>query len=308
MRFAVTYPLISHPSPPELMTGRSVIRFSQAAERAGFDAISFTDHPAPSHRWLQAGGHDAFDPFVALTMCAAVTDRIRLIPNILVLPYRNPFIVAKAAASLDSLSGGRFTLAVAAGYLRSEYRALGVDFDERNELFEEALEVIRGIWRHDDFSYAGRHFDAQGQTANPKPEVLPPVWIGGNSRLARRRVARHGDGWKPFPAPATLADTARTPPLETVDDLAVMLDELWELVHAEGRRPSDIDVSFGSSAGGDAGADDFDPDARLAALHDLAALGVTWMDVSVPGDSIDHAIDTLERFGETVIARAAAST
>lgn len=301
MKFAVTYPLVSHPCDPALVTPDALATFSRTAERTGFDAIGFTDHPAPTHRWLHAGGHDALDPFVALTFCAAVTERIRLIPNILVLPYRNPFLVAKATATLDALSGGRFTLAVAAGYLRGEYRALGVDFDERNELFEEAVEVLRGVWREDDFTFAGRHFDAPGQTVHPRPDPVPPLWIGGNSRLARRRVARYGDGWKPFPAPAQLSATARTPPLETIDDLAAMLDELWRFVRDEGRDRRDIDVSFGTGAGGDPAADTFDADARLAALEDLAALGVTWCDVTVPGDSVEHAVDALRRFGDLVI-------
>ncbi len=302
MKFAVTYPMVAHPSDPALTSGEAIARFARAAEQAGIDGIGFTDHPAPTHRWLQAGGHDALDPFVALTWCAAVTERIRLIPNILVLPYRNPFIVAKAAATLDALSGGRFTLAVGTGYLRGEYRALGVDFDERNARFDEAVEVIRGVWSTDDFVHAGTHFEAVGQTANPKPSPLPPVWIGGNSHQARRRVARYGDGWRPFPAPAQLSRTAKTAPLETAADLAVMLDELWELVDAAGRDRSGIDVSFTTTAGGDPTQPGFDAAARLAAIDELAALGVTWCDVGVPGDSVDHAIDGLARIGELVIA------
>src|ERR1700722_8177177 len=101
MHFWVTYPLVSHPYNPEFLTKSGLTRFSMAAEEAGFSGIGFTDHPAPSDRWLQAGGHDALDPFTALAFCAAVTERIRLIPNILVLPYRNPFLVAQAAATLD---------------------------------------------------------------------------------------------------------------------------------------------------------------------------------------------------------------
>ena len=142
MKFWVTYPLVAHPHNPEFLTKSALTRFCVAAEGAGFEGIGFTDHPAPTERWLQAGGHDAVDPFTALSFCAAVTDRLRLIPNILVLPYRNPFLVAKAAATLDAFSGGRFTLAVATGYMRGEYRALGVDFDRRNALFDEAIEVI----------------------------------------------------------------------------------------------------------------------------------------------------------------------
>ena len=188
----------------------------------------------PTHRWLEAGGHDALDPFVALAFCAAVTERMRLIPDILVLPYRNPFLTAKAVASIDALSDGRFILAVATGYLRGEYRALGVDFEERNALFDQAIDVMRGIWTEDDYAYEGHGFLAHGQTVNPKPDPQPPIWIGGNSRLSRRRVARYGDGWSPFPAPPQLATTAKTPALETVQDLAAMLDELWGYVDDAG--------------------------------------------------------------------------
>ena len=95
---------------------------------------------------VAAGGHDALDPFVALTFCSAVTERIRLIPNIVVLPYRHPLIVAKIVATLATLSEDRFTLAVATGYLRGEYRALGIDFEQRNALFDQAVEVLRGMW------------------------------------------------------------------------------------------------------------------------------------------------------------------
>jgi len=111
VRFFVTYPLVAHPCSPDFLTRDALRQFCQTAELNGFDGIGFTDHPAPTAKWLQAGGHDALDPFVALSFCAAVTERIRLIPNIVVLPYRHPLIVAKMVATLDTLSEGRFTLA-----------------------------------------------------------------------------------------------------------------------------------------------------------------------------------------------------
>jgi probable F420-dependent oxidoreductase len=301
MKFWVTYPLLAHPYNPEFLTKEGLTRFCVTAEAAGFAGVGFTDHPAPSDRWLQAGGHDALDPFTALAFCAAVTDRLRLIPNILVLPYRNPFLVAKAAATLDALSGGRFTLAVATGYLRGEYQALGVDFDRRNELFDEAIEVIRGVWSQDDFAHEGLTFSARGQSANPKPDPHPPIWIGGNSRLSRQRVARYGKGWSPFPAPRALSRTTKSAPLESVDDLRPMLDELWQFAEEAGRDPREIDVSFGSTAGGNPGKENFNPQAQLDAVGELAALGVTWSGIGVPGDSLDHALEALQRFGEGVI-------
>jgi probable F420-dependent oxidoreductase len=302
MNYSVTYPLTAHPYNPEFTTKAALTRFCQVAEEAGFAGIGFTDHPAPTERWLKAGGHDALDPFAALAFCAAVTDRMRLIPNILVLPYRNPFVVAKAAATLDALSDGRFTLAVATGYLRGEYRALGVDFEQRNARFDEAIEVIRGVWSEEDFTYEGVTFSAKGQTANPKPVPHPPIWIGGNSRMSRRRVARYGDGWSPFPAPKVLSTTAKTPSLESVDDLRPMLNELWQFMEEAGRDPKSIDVAFGTGAGGDPGKDSFNPEARREADEELAALGVTWSGAGVPGDSLAHALEALQRFGESVIS------
>ncbi len=306
MRFAITYPLVTHPYHPDFVTGAGIARVAAAAEAAGFDGIGFTDHPAPSQRWLEGGGHDALDPFVALAFCAAATERIRLIPNIVVLPYRNPFVVAKAAATLDVLSGGRFTLAVGAGYLKGEFAAVGVDHGERNELFDEALDTIKAIWTSDDVTIEGRHFNARGVTAHPRPvsQPHPPIWIGGNSARARQRVADRGDGWAPFAAPAGLAKTARTVALGTVDELAALVDDLRSRLVAAGRAPDSVDVSFGCRAGGDPATHDFDADAHLAGLAELAAIGVTWVQVGVPGDDIERTVDALQRYGEQVITRA----
>src|ERR1700751_1028375 len=104
MRYAITYPITGHPYNPELGLGPGGAGLAAAAEAAGFHGFGFPDHPAPTQRWLEAGGHDALDPFVAMGFAAARTTTLRLIPNIVVLPYRNPFLVAKAGATLDLLS------------------------------------------------------------------------------------------------------------------------------------------------------------------------------------------------------------
>lgn len=300
MKFWVTYPIVTHGYAPELLDAATIARIARAAEAAGLDGIGFTDHPAPSDKWLRSGGHDAIDPFAALAYLAAVTDTIALIPNIIVLPYRNPFLVAKLAATLDLLSEGRFILSTALGYLRSEYRALGVDFEARNELFDDALEVIRGVWSTDDFAYEGSGYTASGVTANPKPKHVP-IWIGGNSQRTRRRVATHGDAWNPFPASAELARTTGTTRLETIDDLAVMLEYLWERLDEAGRDHASIDVTF-SAPYGAVGVPEFTPARHLEELAKLAAVGVTWTSVSLPADSVDHAVDALAEYGERVIA------
>ena len=305
MKFAITHPMHSHPYNPELVTGAGIARVAAAAEAAGFDGFGFTDHPAPSQRWLESGGHDALDPFVAMGFAAAHTTALRLIPNIVVLPYRNPFIVAKAGATLDLVSGGRFTLAVGVGYLKREFAALGVDFDDRAALFEQSLQVIRDIWTTDDVTIDGKHFTAKGITAHPRPVSVPhpPIWIGGNTAAARTRVAAHGQGWCPFRAPAMLAQTARTAALESPADLAAGIGDLRRRLEEAGRDPSTVDVTFTNHAGGTPGADDFDGDAFVEGVAQLTELGVTWVQVAVPGDSLAHALEAIDQFGADVIAR-----
>lgn len=305
MRFAFTHPMHTHPYNPELVTGAGVAAVAHAAEAAGFHGFGFTDHPAPTQRWLNAGGHDALDPFVAMAFAAAHTTTLRLIPNIVVLPYRNPFVVAKAGATLDLLSEGRFTLAVGVGYLKWEFAALGVSYDHRTELFDEALEVIRRIWTEDDISLAGRHFLASGITVHPRPvsRPHPPIWVGGNTGAARQRVADHGDGWCPFPAAPTLAATARTASLDTPARLATAIEDLRRRLDAAGRDPEGVDITFTNFGGGDPGGHDFDAAAYLDGVAELEKLGVTWLQVTVPGDSRGHLLQTLARFGETVISK-----
>ncbi|KWX24418.1 luciferase [Mycolicibacterium wolinskyi] len=304
MHYSITHPMHTHPYHPDLVSGNGIAAVAAAAEAAGFDGFGFTDHPAPSQRWLDAGGHDALDPFVAMAFAAAGTTTLRLVPNIVVLPYRNPFVVAKSGATLDLLSGGRFTLAVGVGYLKREFAALGVAFDERTELFDEALEVIRAVWTTDELTFEGKHFSARGITAHPRPvsQPHPPIWIGGNTSAARARVARHGDGWCPFAAPPGLAQTAGTAALDSLDKLAAGIDDLRVRLDTADRDAASIDIVFNNFDGGNPGDEDFNADAYLAGVEKLSALGVTWLHVSLPGDSLAHALETVESFGKSVIA------
>lgn len=303
MRFSITHPLVDRPHHPDLVTGPGVSNLARHAEAVGFDAYGFTDHPAPSQRWLESGGHDALDPFAALGFVAAATGHLRLLPNIVVLPYRNPFLVAKAGATLDALSGGRFILSTGAGYLRSEFRALGVDPDERAGRFEEALTVIRAIWTSDELTHEGPHFSARSVTAHPRPTTRPhpPIWIGGNSGAARRRVVEHGDGWAPFPAPPQIAGTSGTATLDTIDGFARAVDDLRRRLDDADRDPATVDISFSCLAGGNPGDDDFDADAQIENVAQLADLGVTWIQVPLPGDSPARAQEAMDRYAEAVI-------
>ncbi|MES4792315.1 MAG: LLM class F420-dependent oxidoreductase [Chloroflexota bacterium] len=213
MRVAVGLPTHRVDRPGGFLTGDAVAEIARAAEEAGFDAVFVTDHPFPGDRWLASGGHHTLDPMVALSFAAAATSRLRLLTNLCVLPYRNPFLVAKAVASLDALSGGRVILGVGAGYLASEFRALGVPFEERNER-TDAIMAIQRAWTGGSPTGRGPGWEASGNTMLPRPHQRPrpPIWVGGNSTRAIRRAVELADGWMPFPNPAAEAERARERP------------------------------------------------------------------------------------------------
>ncbi|MCF6390561.1 LLM class F420-dependent oxidoreductase [Mycobacterium sp. MBM] len=300
MRFVLTHPMHTHPYRPELVTGAGVAAVATTAERAGFDGFGFTDHPAPTQRWLEVGGHDALDPFVAMGYAAAVTSTLRLIPNLVVLPYRNPLLVAKAGATLDVLSGGRFVLAVGVGHLKPEFAALGVDYERRARIVDEALDVIRRVWAEDDVSFAGEHFELRGVTARPRPAVRPQIWIGGNTAAARRRVVTFGDGWCPFAASEILARATRTATMDAEAGLIQGIDDLRRRCDLAQRDFGTIDITF-NGLRGTPGTPEFNADAYLTEISRLATLGVTGMQVSVPGDGLGRALEAIEEFGEVVV-------
>ena len=277
----------------------SVRDIAQAAERAGFSLVGYTDHPAPSAKWLGAGGHPTLDPFAALCFVAAVTSEVRLMTYLAVLPYRNPLLLAKSVATVDRLSGGRFTLVAGTGYLRSEFAALGQPFDERNARFDEAIEVLRAVYVDDDFRFEGATFSAKGVLHDPKPVQLPhpPIWVGGSSRASRERVARFGAGWAPLAVDPLSAGAVRTAPMATDDDLGRGIDDLRSLVEAEGRDLGAISIQLDGAVFADRPAEQI-----LSRSSALAALGVTHLVVR-PTETAPAAIaDELERFGEEVVA------
>ena len=199
---------------------------ARAAETAGFTSVFVTEHPYPEDEWLATGGHHALDPFVALSFAAAATSTLRLFTNLCVVPYRNPFLTAKAAVSLDVLSGGRLTLGVGAGYLEPEFRALGVDFGERNDLLDEALVAMRRAWAEDGVHLRGRHFDVQGHTMLPRPvqATHPPIWVAeGTPERAIRRARRPGRRMDTDAEPRARGARRRSAHLETLDELRGLL-------------------------------------------------------------------------------------
>jgi probable F420-dependent oxidoreductase len=293
IRFAYGIPL-SCPLNPALVSVDALSTLALRAEEAGFGAVYVTEHPAPSQRWREQGGHDALDPFVALSVMSYPTTTLRLLTNLTVLPYRNPFLLAKAAATLDVLSGGRLTLGAGVGYQKSEFAALGVDFETRNERFDEHLEVLRLAWSGQPVEYQGRFVQARGVTSQPPPVQRPgpPVWLGGNSKLTRRRVAEHAQGWMPMPSPRGAPGV----PLETLDDLRGLLAYLREHADAVGRT-APIDVMCVLPGPEVARADQ----STVDMVGRLEEAGVTWLAVNGTGGTVGEASEAMAHFAAGVI-------
>lgn len=280
----------------DMLDAGPVTELAVAAERHGWRGFAFTEHPAPTAKWLETGGHQSLDPFVALSHVAAVTTELKLLSYLAVLPYRNPSSLAKSAATVDRLSNGRFILGAGAGYLKAEYFALGVDFDERNELFDEALDVLPLHWSGEPFDYEGKHFNCRGTIGRPRPVQSPiPIWIGGNSKLTLRRVAERAQGWMPLTGAAEIFSTVRSPQVTSAADIVTRLEMLRELA---GDRFARIDVACAYT---DRSVYDLDSDVERHrdALGRLREIGTTW--IVVPGESAPHprAIEFLQGFAET---------
>jgi probable F420-dependent oxidoreductase len=297
VRFAVQLPTDRVQLGAEYGTAQAVMEMARVAEECGYDAVSVTEHPIPEDEWMRSGGHHALDPFVALSFAAAATESLRLLTNLCVVPYRSAYLTAKSVASLDSLSGGRLIFGCGAGYLEPEFRALGVDFARRNELFDQALREMKRVWDGESHAIGATHHQA---LPRPAQQPHPPIWIGGNSARAMRRAVELGDGWMPILNFPQHVERRRTPALTGPEDLAKRLAEMREHAARSGH-PVPRDVVFMSMAGGTYGKPGFDAAAKRAEIARLEALGVTWLHVSFDTPSRFVWLAQLETFARDFI-------
>lgn len=293
--FSLELPTQRVDAPDEFVTAAAISDIARAAEAAGYAAVHVTDHPAPDAKWLDHGGHHALDPFVALSFAAAATETLRLLTNVYIAAYRNPFLGAKSIHSLQVLSGGRLIVGTAAGYLKPEFRALGVEFEHRGTLLDEALDVLDKILSGDDIAYVGSTFAARGVRLRPTA-TPPPVWVGGNSKPAVRRAISRGQGWAPFNT-FGYATASRTAEISTVEELESAI--AWARGYAAeiGRtEPMDICFSAGNMLDETRSADE-----RHALIERLATAGVTWLPVAPNGDDRDGYIERAQAFAKEFV-------
>lgn len=233
MRWSIALP---EPRAGYVASGEELVGAARAVEAAGLDGGWLTDHPFPT---VAKGlpGHHAWDLFAAFGYIASATTALKLHTNLVVLPYRNPFLVAKSAATVDHLSGGRLLLTLGAGYLEAEFQALGVDLADREALMEEGMEAIRAAWTGEPVELSSPRWSASGNSMLPAPAPAagPPLWRGGNSAKAIAHAARAFDGWAPFEVPPHRAEQTRTATLTATEGLVERIDRLHELAREAGR-------------------------------------------------------------------------
>jgi len=204
------------------------------AEDLGFDSVLPNDH-FTVQKYVEAKWHKTpnyYEPLITLAAGSAITRKIQLITGIIVLPYRDPLLLAKQAATLDQISGGRFILGVGLGAYREEFVGVHPQWKDmsRAELMEESLTCLRKIFTEDTSTFKGKFFQFENVKVNPKPLQKPfPIWLGGNSEKEMERTARYGNGW----LPACLSPQA-------IKDRMVRLKSYFE---REGRKFEGIEIA-----------------------------------------------------------------
>jgi len=271
-------------------TGREgLVELAQGAEAVGFESLWTVEHVIfpdayesqypydPSGKMVMAPDTDLPDPLIWLTWVAAVTERIHLGTGILILPQRNPLVLAKELGTLDALSGGRVELGIGVGWLKEEFEALGIPFEGRGQRTDEYVGAMRALWAGDHAGYDGETVSFSGASINPKPpRGHVPIHIGGHTETSARRAGRLGDGY--FPGKG---------------DLPTLVDIVRQTAADAGRDPEAIEITAGSA--------EVMGEDPVGAVQELAAIGVDR--VVVPSFIfLRSPADDLAAFAEKAIA------
>lgn len=274
-------------------------RVARTADELGFDSIAISEHIVMPAEMVDLMGAHWSHAMTAMAFVAGATTRICVDSCVIVLPYHHPVVLAKAVSTLDLLSGGRVRLSFGVGHAEHEFATIGVPFHERGKVADEYLEAMVELWTSDAPEHHGRYVDFEAVAFEPKPvqRPHPPIIIGGNSRAAMRRAARH-DGWFPW--------------LITADEVAGCLDHIRAQPEFQARtapfdvvlplvppavdeehRPRDDGARVGLPAG---------TQATIDAVARLAELGVTWTSIPMPpARSLAEHLEGLHWIAEEII-------
>jgi probable F420-dependent oxidoreductase len=273
MKIAVEFPSVAFREGP-----RKVADLARAIEEIGYDELAVFDHVVMGYPTetraapLYPPQMPILEALITLGFAAAVTERVSLSTEVLVLPQRQPVLVAKQVSTLDTLSGGRVRLGVGVGWQQAEYDVLGEDFGARGARMDEAIRLLRACWGEERIDFDGKHYRSDAIAMEPKPPrgARLPIWVGGGTPRALRRAGELGDGWM---ATATMAD----------EQLPEALATIRRHAEAAGRDPASVGLQLmlASPPRDDAGRtfySDHDRVVRRAAQID--AMGFGWTAVN----------------------------
>ncbi len=272
----------------------AIREYAQAVEAMGYTHILAFDHVLGANPDRPGGWkgpytyrHSFHEPFVLFGFLAAATRRVELVTGILILPQRQTALVAKQAAAVDVLSGGRLRLGVAVGWNPVEFEALGENFKNRGRRIEEQIEVMRALWTNELITFEGQWHRVPDAGINPLPIQRPiPIWMGGESEVVVRRAARLADGWLPHFRPGAEAQA--------------IVDRLHGHIKEAGRDPSKFGVEGRMTLA------QVPPEQRTKELADWRAMrGITHLCIHTVGLGLhtpDEHVRTLERFKKEVLA------
>ena len=304
------------PTRGPLANRRDLAAILEAAERLGFSSVVVADHiilPTKiesAYPYTVAGNFvsesECFEQLAMMSFVAGRTEKLRIVSSVMIVPHRNPVFTAKSLATIDVLSGGRVAVGIGVGWLAEEFKALGAaDFKQRGAVTDEYVDIFRKLWTGKPVSYNGRFYSFDEVVCHPRP-LQPaglPIWIGGHSGPALRRVARLGDGWHPVGATAA----SPLPP----EEMRQKLGQIEKMMQSLGRDFSKLEICYKAPVY-DGGIPPKGEARRLftggaaAALEDIATfagLGVHELIFDFRTPTLNECLDRMHKFSEDIIGK-----
>ena len=311
----------SAPTAGPLSSLDNLTRLCTGAEELGYAYGTFSDHvviptdissPYPysaSGEFVNAGTGERNEQLIELAFVAARTSKLRLVTSVMVVPHRPAVLAAKQLATIDTLSGGRVTLGIGAGWMKEEFEALGLPaFEARGKVTDEYIAAFKELWTKDRPRFAGSYVKFDKITFAPKPSQKGgiPIWVGGESGPALRRTAKYGDAWYPIPNNPAF-------PMDSLKRVGAAIDRLRQLTAEAGREPKSVGVTirfprYGTGLSDKAGDGErrlFSGSARDIAgdIKALEALGVGAIDTGFDGATVPEILASMKRFNDEVRAK-----
>jgi probable F420-dependent oxidoreductase len=313
---------ISAPFRGPLATPEDIRTIAEAADRLGFHYLTVSDHiicprsidakypysESGEFPWTADGVGDCMEQFTLMAWLAAATKKVRLLTSVAVIPHRNPLFMAKSIATMDVLSGGRISIGCGTGWMREEFEALGIEpFEKRGAVTNEYIAAMKALWTLENPSFSGEFANFSNLIFAPKPvqKPHPPLWIGGESGPAMRRVAAYGDVWYPFASNPKFR-------LAIPDAYRERAARVKQAVAEAGRDPSAVTLAYNSPLHleserqmADGGRMPMTGSAsdRVADIQAFADAGMQIMIVNLTANDRSQMLDRMETFAGDVMVK-----